>query len=419
MAPWTFDPPTVNPPTNLVVVLSTVTNTAGHCGNTFDATRVWQIADGCGGQVQCTQTVNVVDTTAPTISCSTNKTVQLGTAWTFDTPTATDSCSTVAVSIATTVTNAGCGNTFTATRLWRATDACGNSVQCSQSVTLIDTTAPSISILTPTNGATFLAPASFTILASAQDAGGIAKVEFFSDTNKVSEVTNPGPYFTVLTNVAAGNYTLTARATDACGNMATSAPVTISVMSRPPLTIISAMQLNPQTGLFEQTVRVSNPTTSNPGAVRIYVYGLTNGAVVYNDSGVTNGIPYVQSPDVVQPGGYVDFVIEYYVTNRVAPNPTLVPELVAAQGPATPVLVPQGIDRIFRLSDKSALLEFTSISNRVYYVLYSSNLVTWKAADPAIVGNGTRILWKDSGPPKTESPPWSVPRRFYRLGVLP
>src|SRR5204862_7849904 len=126
-----------NPPTNSVVVLSTVTNTAGHCGNTFDATRTWQIADGCGGQLQCTQTVNVVDTTAPSISCSTNKTFPLGSAWSFDTPTATDNCSTTAVSVVSTVTNAGCGNSFSSTRTWQATDACGNSVQCSQIVTLV------------------------------------------------------------------------------------------------------------------------------------------------------------------------------------------------------------------------------------------------------------------------------------------
>jgi len=33
---------TDNTGTNTITIVSTVTNTAGHCGTTFDATRVWQ-----------------------------------------------------------------------------------------------------------------------------------------------------------------------------------------------------------------------------------------------------------------------------------------------------------------------------------------------------------------------------------------
>src|SRR5258706_2812978 len=82
-------------------ILSTVTNTAGHCGNTFDATRVWQAMDGCSNSATCSQTVTVIDSTTPVMDCSisTNKTVQLGTAWTFDTPTATNSSGMVPVII--------------------------------------------------------------------------------------------------------------------------------------------------------------------------------------------------------------------------------------------------------------------------------------------------------------------------------
>src|SRR5260370_3944351 len=92
-AAWSFDAPTAtdNGGTNLAItVVSTVTNTTGHCGNTFDATRTWAATDPCGNSAQCGQTVNVIDTIAPVINCSsTNKTVQLGAAWTFDAPTAT------------------------------------------------------------------------------------------------------------------------------------------------------------------------------------------------------------------------------------------------------------------------------------------------------------------------------------------
>src|SRR5206468_7260109 len=90
---WTFDGPTAtdNSGSNTITIVSTVTNTSGHCGTTFDATRTWQATDACGNFAQCSQKVTVVDTTAPMITCSnTNKTVELGTTWTFDPPTATD-----------------------------------------------------------------------------------------------------------------------------------------------------------------------------------------------------------------------------------------------------------------------------------------------------------------------------------------
>src|SRR5207247_1604748 len=203
---WTFDEPTTtdNSGSTTITIVSTVTN-AG-CANTFSAVRTWKGTDACGNSAQCSQMVTVVDITAPTITCAGNKTLELGSPWTFDTPTATDTCSAPTISILSTITNTACGATFSAIRTWVATDACGNSAPCNQTVTVVDMTAPTVSIVSPTNGAIFLAPASFTLLAQAQDAGGaIGKVEFFSGTNKLGEVTNSGPYYVELTNLPAGS----------------------------------------------------------------------------------------------------------------------------------------------------------------------------------------------------------------------
>src|SRR5207245_1474523 len=114
--------------------------------NTFDATRTWQATDACTNTAQCSQTVTVVDTTAPVMDCtsSTNKTVQLGSAWTFDLPTATDNSGTATITILNTVTNTAghCGNTFDATRTWQATDACSNSARCNIAIAAGRNTAP-------------------------------------------------------------------------------------------------------------------------------------------------------------------------------------------------------------------------------------------------------------------------------------
>jgi hypothetical protein len=290
-----------------------------------------------------------------------------------------------------------------------------------QSATLTINHPPTVAITSPTNGAVFLAPADFTVLADAQDVDGtISKVEFFTAGNPLAETTNAAPYFVVLTNVQAGTYTFTARATDNLGATGVSAPVTITVLEQLPLTIVAAMHFNPQTGLFEQTVRVSNPTASTLNAVRVYAYDLTNNARLYNASGTnTSGIAYVQSSGPVAPGSYVDFVMEYYVPSRITPYPTLVAQLVQPETHANAIGAGVHIDRGVRLPDGTFLIEFSSISNRVYYIQYSRNLIDWKTAFPAITGNGTHIQWIDNGLPKTESSPATEDMRFYRLIVLP
>ena len=282
---------------------------------------------------------------------------------------------------------------------------------------------PTVVITSPTNGAVFIAPADFTILAHAQDLdGSVAKVEFLADTNLVGEAAAgvPDSYFIVLTNVPVGSYTFTAEATDNLGAKGTSAPVTVSVIERPPLSLVGSMRFNPQTGLFDHTVRVFNPTYSEFNAVRVYVLGLTNGATVFNPSGVTNGVPYVETHARVAPNSYIDLVIEYYVPTRIPPNPVLRAQLVSPHQGNGPLLGEvKRIERGVMLPNKDFLIEFSTLSNRVYYVQYCSELGVWKKAQPAITGNGTRIQWIDNGEPKTESAPAATPMRFYRVILLP
>ena len=88
---------------------------------------------------------------------------------------------------------------------------------------------PTVSITSPTNNATYTAPASVTINATAADADGtISKVEFFNGATKLGEDAN-SPYSFAWTNVAAGTYTLTARATDDKNVTTTSSAITIVV----------------------------------------------------------------------------------------------------------------------------------------------------------------------------------------------
>jgi len=383
----------------------------------------WTVRDTAGNTTTCVQTVIVTDTQPPQIACVADKTFELGVSWSFDNPTVTDNCGTPTI-LVTTVTNFGCGRTYTATRTWRATDASGNSAECSQTVTVLDTTAPTVAITSPTNGTIFIAPATFTVMAEVHDAGGaVTKVEFFLGTNLVSEATNGEPYFFVQTNLHAGsNYLFSARATDACGNTAVSTPINVTVLSTPP-TIIGPVFYDPQTDFFKQYVVVFNPTYSALDTVRIYVGNLTNipPISVYNAAGMTNGIPYVQTKAPVPPGGRVLFTIVYYSQLRVAPNPVLQIEWLTGGGAASlpdiGIMVP--INRGVMLVNHRFLLEFMSAANRLYAVQYTSDFKQWKQAQPYLAGTGNWIQWIDTGVPVTESEPDAAGERFYRVIELP
>ena len=89
--------------------------------------------------------------------------------------------------------------------------------------------APTVSVTAPLSGATFTAPAAVTITATAADSdGSVAKVEFFNGAVKLGEDLT-APYSFAWTSVAAGTYSLTARATDNAGAVTTSAAVSITV----------------------------------------------------------------------------------------------------------------------------------------------------------------------------------------------
>lgn len=80
-----------------------------------------------------------------------------------------------------------------------------------------------------TNGTSFVAPANITLNAIASDSDGtITKVEFYQGSALIGTEAS-SPYSFAWNNVAAGSYSLTAKATDNAGAMATSNAVNITV----------------------------------------------------------------------------------------------------------------------------------------------------------------------------------------------
>ena len=176
--------------------------------------------------------------------------------------------------------------------------------------------------------------------------------------------------------------------------------------------------LNPQTGLFEQTVRVTNSTLAAFAAVRVLIQGLPGDVEVRNASGTTNGTPYLQYNLPLAPAAAVEFLIEYYRANRDTNfQPTLVVQSTTVVS-TNPAGTPFAINSNVQLSNGRFLIEFSTNPGLSYAVQYSSDLLIWKTAVPFITAPLNRVQWFDDGPPKTESKPTSG-SRFYRVMQLP
>jgi hypothetical protein len=98
------------------------------------------------------------------------------------------------------------------------------------------TQLPSVQITSPAPGASFTPGSNIAVTASASEpTASIAEVQFF-DTPSGGTATLIGsatssPYSVTWTDVPAGDYSLTAEATDSAGNTATSTAVTVAVVS--------------------------------------------------------------------------------------------------------------------------------------------------------------------------------------------
>jgi len=102
-------------------------------------------------------------------------------------------------------------------------------------------TPPTVSMSSPQAGATYAAPASIPLGATAGDVdGSVSGVAFYAGTQLVGSAT-ASPFSATWSSVPAGTYTLKAVATDNAGATSTSAAITVSVTAAPqPPTILPA-----------------------------------------------------------------------------------------------------------------------------------------------------------------------------------
>ena len=127
-------------------------------------------------------------------------------------------------------TNALVGtNTLTAI----ATDNGSLSTTSAPVSIIVQPSVPQVALISPTNNASYLTNVSILISALASDAdNALARVDFYNGNSLLNSITNP-PYNFTWSGLVTGAYTLTARAIDFYGPIATSAPVNITVTLPP------------------------------------------------------------------------------------------------------------------------------------------------------------------------------------------
>jgi hypothetical protein len=140
--------------------------------------RTWAATDDCGNRSTCTQRITVRDTTAPHLVAPPNRVLECpaGTGTNVTgVATVPDACGPVLINYSDLVSN-GCGGTKVVIRTWTAIDESGFSTNVVQTITVVDTTPPTITcpadrVFECPVGSTSLDPAN-TGVATAQDACG-------------------------------------------------------------------------------------------------------------------------------------------------------------------------------------------------------------------------------------------------------
>ncbi len=153
-----------------------------------------------------------------------------------------------------------------------------------------DTTAPTVSLTAPANGATVTG--TVTVSASASDDVGVAGVQFLLDGADLGAEDPTSPYSVSWNTATAvpGTHTLTARARDAAGNTTSSATITVTVPDTTAPTV--SISAPPGGATVAGTVTVSASASDNVGVVGVQFF--VNGA---NLGAEDTSSPYAASWD--------------------------------------------------------------------------------------------------------------------------
>jgi hypothetical protein len=253
-------------------------------------------------------------------SCGHPKTVSCGTSWSFDDPTnIVDNCCTNYTITYTTVTNSS-ACPWVLTRIWIVTDCCGNTNSCSQTVTVVDTTPPTISC--PPNKQVAAGEAWSFDTPTASDACCGTNVTINTVATLIGDSSAP----------CGITYTRVWQAVDCCSNLSSTCSQTVTVVPAACQAFNTGMTGPggnlpvPAGNLDPNYILVSAPAGGGPDAV---VAGVVPGYLMPDDSTSQWIAPAYDSS--TSPQGFYDYQLSFAVC---CTNYVLSGRIASAQGPA-------------------------------------------------------------------------------------
>ena len=168
--------------------------------------------------------------------------------------------------------------------------------QVNTGASALDTTLPTVSITAPANNAT--ASGTVSISASASDNLAVSRLEFYvNGILQATDTSTPYLYSWNTASLAAGSYTLTAKAYDAAGNMGQSGAVSVTVVNDTTAPVIS-LSAPSNNAAVSGTVAITANATDNIAVSRVDFY--ENGTLIasgnvapystnWNTTSVVNG----------------------------------------------------------------------------------------------------------------------------------
>jgi hypothetical protein len=189
------------------------------------------------------------------------------------------------------------------------TSAVTTSAFSSVSVTTGTNAAPVVSLTAPSNNAGYASPATIVLNATATDANGIQKVEFYNGASLLF-IDNASPFTYTWTGVGVGTYTLKAVAFDNTGLTATSSLITVKVSVAPVVSI--TLPANNATYSAPAAVNIRANATDSDGISKVEFY---NGTTLL---GFDNTTPYEFVWSNVNSGTYSLKAIAYDNVNVTA-----------------------------------------------------------------------------------------------------
>jgi hypothetical protein len=289
---------------------------------------------------------------------------------------------------------------------------------------------PEVAILKPHDGETFVAPADIHVLIGARDPDGwVGRMELFANGEKIDEqsidfIQPPPPgldqeFEFEWTEVPAGVYELTARATDELGEQTVSDPVTIKVRHEPARPVVWIVTVDP----------FAREGTENTAAFRVFRSGSTEGDLrVYFETGGTatpeedyilSQAPYVMIPagrhstrldlkaiEDNEQEGIESVVIKLVLPPNLGPLPE--PYVVGSPSQAAAVILDNDYKRpgVVCLPDGLFHLRLPGTAGMAYRIEASANLNDWVVVGTTVAVDG-QVGFIDPEPAEQG-------RRFYR-----